>query len=230
MLETRQLLSALYWDTSATIGLQAGNGTWGTSDICWNTAADGSGSRVAWTSGSDAVFSVGGSTSTITVSGTVTVANITVSAGTYQFSTGTLKLTSSGTVSSGATMDLISGTLSGAGTLTVNGTMNWTGGTMSDGMMGSGTTTIASGGVLNISGSASKTLTDHIVNNNGAINWSGGTIQNNSGATLNNAGTFTLQGDNQFQPSLNNSGTLTKSGGTGTSTISGSLTTRLPVS
>jgi hypothetical protein len=106
-LENRQLLSALYWDTSSAPGLQAGNGTWSTSAANWNTAFDGSGSNVVWTAGSDAVFSANG-TSTISLSGTINANSITASGTGYSLSGGSLNLAGTSSV----TQDL---TISGTG-------------------------------------------------------------------------------------------------------------------
>ena len=111
-----------------------------------------------------------------------------------------------------------------SGTLTVSGTMNWTGGTMS----GTGATTVASGGTLAISGSNSKGWTQgRTLNNAGTITWSGGNISSGYGAILNNqAGAlFDLQGDSSWTvyyvpvPVVNNAGTIQKSSGTGISTL-----------
>src|SRR2546429_7714914 len=62
----------------------------------------------------------------------------------------TVTLDSSATVSN---LDLSNGALSGNGTVTVSGTLNWTGGTMN----GSGTTVMASGATLAVSGPDIKT-------------------------------------------------------------------------
>ena len=74
----------------------------------------------------------------IPAAATVTVAGLTIDPGVILDVDGTLGL----------------GDLGGIGMLRVHGTLNWTTGTMS----GSGTTQIAAGGVLNISGSDPKSI------------------------------------------------------------------------
>ncbi len=119
---------------------------------------------------------------------------------------------------------LSNGALAGSGTLTVSGTMNWTGGTMT----GSGATTIASGGSLVISGVNDKNFGQRTINNAGTLAWSGGNFNSGSGATINNqtGGVFDLQGDQTWAynlggnpPVLNNAGTVKKTGGAGASTF-----------
>ncbi len=122
---------------------------------------------------------------------------------------------------------LSGGTLTGSGIVTFNGTLDWTGGTMS----GAGTTIIANGATLNLSGSGTKAL-HRVLDNNGMANWTqgewnfsgGGTFNNNSGTmtiiasgmqqsgggTINNAGMLIKQGSAalNFTIALNNSGTV----------------------
>src|SRR5256885_15046185 len=72
----------------------------------------------------------------------------------------TVTLDSSATVSN---LDLSNGALSGNGTVTVSGTLNWTGGTMN----GGGTTVIPSGATLAVSGPDIKTFSPRTLNNSG---------------------------------------------------------------
>ena len=131
-------------------------------------------------------------------------------------------------VSSGG-LNFTTGTLTGAGNLTLSGASTWSGGTMS----GTGTTTIASGATLDISGAAFKTINTRLLDNYGTINWSGtGAIQlmNSQAVYGDNAirnqagGLFDAQSDSNFsygggQTNFNNiAGTFRKSGGTGTTT------------
>ncbi|MBI5773962.1 MAG: hypothetical protein HZA89_09510, partial [Verrucomicrobia bacterium] len=135
----------------------------------------------------------------------------------------------SGTVTVGAstvvsTLNLGGGTLDGAGTLTVTNMMNWTGGTMAG---AAGTTTIAAGGALEMSGSSQKTLQSRTLNNAGTVTWSGtGALSSHTGGTINNlAGALLeMQSDASLARfnsalTLNNAGTIRKSGGTGTKTM-----------
>lgn len=132
-------------------------------------------------------------------------------------------------VSSGG-FNFTTGTLTGAGNLTLSGASTWSGGTMS----GTGTTTIASGATLDISGAAFKTINTLSLDNYGTINWSGtGAIQlmNSQAVYGDNAirnqagGLFDAQSDSNFsygggQTNFNNiAGTFRKSGGTGTTTL-----------
>jgi hypothetical protein len=95
----------------------------------------------------------------------------------------------------------LSGTLSGAGDVTITGVLNWTGGTMS----GTGKTIVPAGGTLNLSsGSGNSRNLNRILENNGAANWTGGSLDMNNG-TFQNNGTFTA-----------NSATTLQSTGTGT--------------
>jgi hypothetical protein len=79
-----------------------------------------------------------------------------------------------GMPNSPTTLDLISGTFTGVGTLAQQFNVNWTGSTIG------GQLIVDSNVVVNVSGSGIKTLGDGaVVNNFGAFNWSGpGTIYN----------------------------------------------------
>ncbi|MBI5912135.1 MAG: filamentous hemagglutinin N-terminal domain-containing protein, partial [Betaproteobacteria bacterium] len=96
---------------------------------------------------------------------------------------GTLDIGLSGmSVPATSTMTLSGGTLSGSGTVTLNGTGNtWTGGTMT----GGGTTQVASGGVLTLSGStkgfATRTLD---IQPGGTLNWSVGNVDITGNGTV----------------------------------------------
>jgi hypothetical protein len=119
------------------------------------------------------------------------------------------------------------GTLSGVGTLTVNGPYSWTGGTM--GVIGGGGTTLLNAG-MSISGNATKSLFGRTLTNanNGTITWMGSGILSVATAVLNNqAGcTFDVQTDADSNGGLpfgafNNSGTLRKSAGSATTALGG---------
>ncbi len=158
---------------------------------------------------------IGCSGGTVNMNGSYNVSGVTViNGGTMNFESG----------ASSQNLTLSSGTLGGAGTLTVGGTISWTGGTMS----GSGATTIGAGGALTVSGGSVKSFTQRTINNGGTMTWSGGTINSGVGATLNNqgGGLMDMQSDDLWAnnlggaaPVLNNAGTLRKSAGSGTSTI-----------
>jgi hypothetical protein len=103
--------------------------------------------------------------------------------------------------------------VTGAGSMTINGTMNWQGNSIGSAY------TIASGAVLNISGSGTKVINSAAtLTNNGTINWSAGAIRLDNG-TLTNTGSIDQSFDGGLNPftgtnAFNNSGSFTKSGGT----------------
>ena len=114
------------------------------------------------------------------------------------------------------------GTLTGAGTLTLTGAgSTWSGG----GMYGGGTTKIAAGGDLTLTGNNRKYLGSRTIVNEGTlIEASTGDLLDFEGAAvLNNAGLFDIRSNINWQNysgaagalSFNNSGTLRKSAGTG---------------
>jgi len=99
----------------------------------------------------------------------------------------------------------------GNGIVSIASTFAWEGGTLG----GFGTTTLQAGATLAISRSTVKTLAGRTLNTLGTTTWIGnGEIDLSSGATWNNAGTFTIQTDKVPFKALdsnsvfNNSGTL----------------------
>ncbi|PYJ82211.1 MAG: hypothetical protein DME22_19195, partial [Verrucomicrobia bacterium] len=132
----------------------------------------------------------------------------------------TVTLDSSATVSN---LDLSNGALSGSGTVTVSGTLNWTGGAMA----GGGTTVMASGATLAVSGPNIKTFGPRTLNNSGTMSLSGAEVRSGNGAVWNNqsSGLADFQDDLLFYNAFggavvfNNAGTVRKSGGTATTTI-----------
>ena len=177
-----------------------------------------------------ACISSGSNSPTIPLATSISVAGVEQSGLTLTVD-GTLTLTdTTGTLSS----LLAGGTIGGSGTLTVNGTLRWTGGTMS----GSGTTLIAATGTLDMDPASSYLYLERTLQNDGSaiytpgpsgygLYFSGGTA-----TTFQNNGDFDYQGlaagandtsmlDGGFGTIVNaGSGTFTRSAGTGTSTIS----------
>ncbi len=165
--------------------------------------------------------------------------NTTVSGGTANFNGTVTSVGSSVTVSNGTanfssassistvTATLAGGTLTGSSSVTVTGTLNWSGGTMS----GTGATVIPSGGAFNISGASDHLFDARTINNSGAVTFtatSAGDLDVANGAVFNNlsGGVFDIQSDSVVldfnagtEGAFNNVGTLRKSAGTGTSTI-----------
>jgi hypothetical protein len=108
-------------------------------------------------------------------------------------------------------LNLAGGELDGTANLTVSGTLDWTGGTM----RGSGTTTIASGATLNITGTSITSL-ERTLDNGGTTSWSS-TASINGAGPLNNqsGGVFDMDIAEQFIPNLNNAGTVNVTTGAG---------------
>ena len=101
-------------------------------------------------------------------------------AGTLSVSGGTASFSNTPTI---AALNVSGGTLEGAGSVTIDGTMNWTGGTIAS----TGTTKIAAGATLNISNTVSV---DGVLETDGTTTWTGGDIIMSNG-TINNYGSWT---------------------------------------
>lgn len=121
-------------------------------------------------------------------------------------------------------LDLSNSTLGGSATLTVNGKMNWTAGTMN----GGGTTVVAPGATLVISGASAKSIGPRTIENYRTVALTGGNVTGLSyGSTWDNAtnALVDFQGDASLLAPyggtnvLNNAGTVRKSGGTGISQL-----------
>ncbi|PWT96546.1 MAG: hypothetical protein C5B52_15590, partial [Bacteroidetes bacterium] len=142
------------------------------------------------------------------------------STGTLSLNSGTL-LTGTGTISFGGTENIntpvstpntltlnkITGAMQGPSGFTLNGTFNWSGGTISSSVINNGTATFISG--------STKTLANSFTNN-GGITWSAGSLQFNAGSSFSNAQTFDCAFDgliaNSSGGAISNSGTFKKSG------------------
>jgi hypothetical protein len=81
-------------------------------------------------------------------------------------------------------LDMVGGTLTGSGNITVTGVLNWTGGTMA----GTGRTILGPTATLAMNGGGTVTLS-RILENQGTATWSAGALQFISGQVL-NTGTF----------------------------------------
>ena len=139
-------------------------------------------------------------------------------AGFCRLTFGTVTLAGNVSVSN---FELASGTLNGAGNLTVGNVLNWSGGTMS----GTGTTTIPAGKTLNIT-SGFHALLRPLVNAGNTV-WTGGAIDSGQGLALTNqaGGVFDCQVDQSLfanqggaLPQFSNAGTFRKSAAAGTTT------------
>jgi hypothetical protein len=124
--------------------------------------------------------------------------------GTVRVSGATLNVNAAVDVNIGTTFELTNGWLAGSDTLTIYGTMNWTGGAMS----GTGTTRIAPTALLAIGSTGFVSLRGgRTLNNEGAVTWAGASILSgvNESSIFQNQGTFTVQ----------SAGTISDSGGSG---------------
>src|SRR5262249_17670810 len=134
-LEERRMLSTLRWTNPS-------GGDWDTASN-WVNTTDPNDHHVP-TSSDDAQINVSGITVTHSANASDSLHSLTSQA-TLKIAAGSLALAASATISN---LNRPFGTLTGAGDLTVTGALNWTGGTMS----GAGTTAVAQGGTLNLSG------------------------------------------------------------------------------
>ena len=120
-------------------------------------------------------------------------------------------------------LDLMNGTFTGAGAVTINTLMNWSGGTMS----GNGRTVIPAGATLNLAPASAAFLNTRILENDGTVLWTGaGSMVLNFGSVITNrAGAlFEVQNASSLQASVgvsrfDNVGTFRKSGGAGATTF-----------
>ncbi len=127
-----------------------------------------------------------------------------------------------GTNHSFVTLNLSSGTLTGADNFTVTGSMAWSGGTMG----GNATTTVGGSG-LTLSGGSNKDLSARRLETTSTTNWSGtGQIRTGPGALIHNTGTWNAQSDTDLNAGLgggasfDNDGTFRKTAGALTTTMS----------
>jgi uncharacterized repeat protein (TIGR01451 family) len=154
----------------------------------------------------------------------LTVGDGTAGAQTLAIATGPLTLNSASTVTStGVLSAAANNNLQGTGSLTNNGTMSWSLGTMSIASVTNNTANFT------IGGANPKTLNGTILTNSatGSMSWNSGALNFMNGGGINNAGTFLIAvdhivGDAGSGGAFANSGTFTKQG------VSGSTTFNVP--
>jgi hypothetical protein len=180
---------------SGTLDLTGGGSASGTFEVSANATLQFGGSytlgSLSSVSGAGTVLISSAGTLTVNAPATMVVTNLNLSGGT---------LSGSGSVTVNGPFNFSVGTLTGSGSVTVNGPFNFSGG--------------------NLFGNVSLTV-------NGPFTWSGGTINNTVGVTLN--GPFNLSGGNLNRnvplvvngPFDFSSGTL---GGSGSVTVNGPFT------
>ncbi len=209
-----------------------GNAT--TDPNSWHTPSNWDANRVPGAGDHVCIPDVANTNAISFSTGTTSVASLE-SADSLTVSGGTLELTSTMQGSEVDRFTLSGGTLAGAGNLTipVGGTFVWTGGNMS----GSGRTTISSASdpdpaaTLSISGTLDKNLHGgRVLENAGVATFAASYLSSGTGAVIENSGSFELRGDGDLhynfggaKTRFENSGTLTKTAGTGTTTISASV-------
>jgi len=188
--------AVIYWDTN---GVTAGagatpNGTWNSTNKNWSQVAAGNNSVDVWVSGSTAVFSAGTDATgayTVTVTGTQTVAALTVEDGNPTLSGGTVNFTGATpnlTVNTGHTLTLGSALTSTTGNLNISG-----GGTLSlsNNLTLANTVTLA-GGTLKLN-STSYTFGTLNITGNSTIDFAGATTLNLTNLSISSGVTLTIQ-------------------------------------
>ncbi len=192
----------------------------------WNVAENWDADRLP---AAGDVACIGGSFAVTLSSGNHEVETLLVtSTAVFTQSGGVLTINSVGSSSIGSGGFVQSGgTVTGPGTLNINGLWTWTGGTQS----GNGVTN-ANGGI-SLSGAASKTLSGRTLNHAAGqttTHTDAGNLLLGDGAVFNNNGSYDLQSDASIDNTglaprtFNNNGIFTKSGGAGSSSINPSFT------
>jgi hypothetical protein len=220
-LEDRPLLSTIVWNNA----LSPNGGS-------WDTGANWVGGVTPGTN-DDAVINLSASGTVTLNKGVTDSVNSLMTNASTSISIGGDTLSLATTSAVGGNLTLTSGILTGAGTLTTSGMTTWSGGTMA----GAGTTVASGGLAIGGIGDAvyNEGLSTRTLDNFGTATLSinpidGGSLGFSNGATLNNesGASFAFNADTSVTTSngggsINNAGTLSKSGGTGTSTISAVL-------
>jgi hypothetical protein len=165
---------------------------------------------------------------TITSDGTTLLSfgNTTINAGSLFNGAGTTQVTNNAVFNGGFTSSNLvfaNGFFTGNAAV-ANGTSTFTGGNFTgDWTVGAGQTLVGADGAF-------KMLTGGTFTNKGSIDWnSGNALYLQSGAVLNNAGTFDIGADMAILynggsgPAFTNTGTIIKTGGAGTATIGNTL-------
>ena len=186
----------------------------------WNAAANWSPSQIPGAGDNAFITNNGSYTVTVPAGSTATAGTLAVGGAngtqTLSIDRATLTLSGASVVNRNGQLALTvsQSVVTGAGNLTVNGTLDWANGTMS----GAGTTTIASGGVLTI-GAGGVTF-GRTLNQGGVGTWAGGNLTMSAGVAFNNlaGGTFEITADGRLSGGattpINNSGLFRQTAGT----------------
>jgi large repetitive protein len=195
----------------------------GTGD--WNTAGKWSPAQVPTASDNAWVTNSGTYTVTVPAGTTASVASLTIGSdsgtATVALDRATLSVAAPSEVRAGGELSLLvsQSVLNGAGSLTVNGALNWLNGTIS----GTGALVIGSSGIVAI-GSGGVTL-GRVLSNLGSVNWAGGNFSLSTGSAITNlgGGTFELAAGGHVSGSattpVGNAGRLLQDSGTGITVI-----------
>ena len=183
---------------------------------------------------------IGGSSSVLgnssVLEGSVEIESASVTGDSFKGTGGELTLVSGtlsmveGDTGTVGVLVMTGGTLSGAGTLKVTGTLSWPAPTMESTMSGSGSTVLASGasGSISVPGTGEAKLAKRSLVNEGTLTLVSGHIALSEEARLENRGTLKVNSEatgaielaSGGSGKLVNTGTLEKSSGTGTSQVS----------
>jgi fibronectin-binding autotransporter adhesin len=142
--------TAAYWDTSATAGLQAGNGTWSTSAASWSPTAGGGNPLLSWYSNGstlDVYFNTSGA-STVTLGQNISAKSLTFNGTGYEIAgSGSYTFTLTGGTITANQSAIISAPLAGSNGLKKYGAADLT---LSGGTSNTygGTTTVYAGTLL----------------------------------------------------------------------------------
>jgi uncharacterized repeat protein (TIGR01451 family) len=199
-------------------------------DVHWINAAGGAWETGAnWDTGfipgpgDNAIIDAPG-TYTVTLSSGQTIQGLTVGTGisgvqTLSVNVGPLTLNAGSTVTSTGFL-AAANSIQGTGTITNNGTMIWSFGTLAVAGVTNNTVNFT------ISGASPKTLNGTVLTNSagGAMSWSGGTLNFMNSGGINNAGSFLIANDMGINNAgsggpFTNTGTFTRQGLTGSTFV-----------
>jgi hypothetical protein len=233
-LETRTLLATITWTGLADDGLWENGTNWNLgrspqsgddvviADIARTT-------QIAYTASSTTSLNslITGEALRIT-NGTLGVFETSRSDAALSLEGGSLIVSGEFTSNGSLTIGNENSTLSGNGSLLVNGGMTWSAGTLG----GNVTVNVPVGKTLEILGPLGTTalfFNGATISNSGTIHWNGAAISNAGGGAINNlagglfdaqnSGTITTFGGGAPTLTINNAGTLRRSSGTGTTTL-----------
>ncbi len=198
----------------------------------WSAAANWSPNQTPTASDNAVINTAGSYAVTLDINATIGSLALGASSGTQTLNITAnslvLTLNNASTINTNGVLAMSSSTLSGGGLLTINGLLNWSGGTIG----GTGGLMVATNGMLNLVGN-SGVLLQVPLTNAGSTNWSntvGWSIYNNNGQPYTGAiynlagGVFNIESDQSLGGGYGNeyfinTGTVIKGANTATTTI-----------